>query len=107
MIQAGAKTQAFKGLKQKKICRLKNVTTRGDSGLYMVKSRCHWSGFSILDHKQPSNLLERLSRSFRFSAGLRHAEKKGKKIISPLTVDLSIVKTSCMSSNRLEITTSL
>lgn len=79
MIQAGAKTQAFKGLKQKKICRLKNVTTRGDSGLYMVKSRCHWSGFSILDHKQPSKCWSGSLDHFVFLPVYAMPKKKGRK----------------------------
>ena len=47
MIQAGAKTLAFKGFKQKKQRKVKHATPQGDYGLYMVKSRSHWSGFSI------------------------------------------------------------
>ena len=62
MIQAGAKTLAFKGFKQKKQCKVKHATTQGDYGLYMVNSRSDWSGFSILHHWQPSNLLEQLIR---------------------------------------------
>ena len=38
MIQAGAKTQAFKGLEQKKICKVYRATTQGDYGLHIVKS---------------------------------------------------------------------
>ena len=37
MIQVGAKTQAFKGLKQKKLCKVKRATTQGDYGLHRVK----------------------------------------------------------------------
>ena len=106
MIQAGAKTLAFKGFKQKKQRKVKHATPQGDYGLYMVKSRSHWSGFSILYHWQPSNLLEQLFRLFRFAAGLRRLRLR-KKITDPLTVDPSIVTTSCTSSYSLEITSSL
>ena len=37
MIQAGAKTQAFKGLEKKKLCKVKRATTQGDYGLHRVK----------------------------------------------------------------------